>query len=446
MSWFTDLFKAPDREEPPAPRPTVTYGYPYQKKPGTVEAKPPTQKPVVPEIVDARRIDVVKAHSIIGAVDRRSNVKRYERLVEWLKANEKEVATFALTDGPDMPQHSLALRPAVRGGSIAYGPGCFPGLAERAYVLGDTHGDVESLAAILDTITDACKAAKAGNPVVYLLGDALDRAGEGCMLESTLVLAIMQKAMPEEFAAWNDICLGFIKGDHDVALAYPAEYSPAARFSSAVTPADYAQWLNARLDADPSEDNTLIGRAWIKLMAECPAAAFVERFGALLSHGGLPRCDIQEDIRKGEPYLFMSDRCSTDYAWCRMVDAKNKLLNRGSKTSEIGFQEFESFNAIMDGKIKKFVFGHQHPAGGFERYSKFFGNYDVICVSSFRDDSSMVPAVPHFCKLTADEVNVYSLSPAIYVVRLEENSVAHAAAKAEPEKIPAAQPTVKPAV
>ena len=101
---------------------------------------------------------------------------------------------------------------------------------------------------------------------------------------------------------------------------------------------------------------------------------------------------------------------------------------------EIGFQEFESFNELMCGRIKKYVFGHQHPAGGFERYSKFFGGYDVICISSFRDDAAPVPAVPHFCKLTADEVNVYSLSPAIYVVRLEENSVAHAAASTASDK------------
>ena len=86
------------------------------------------------------------------------------------------------------------------------------------------------------------------------------------MLESALVLAIMQKAMPDEFAAWNDINLGIVKGDHDVALSYPDEYSPEARFSSAVTPSDYTQWLNDRLAVDPSEDNTLIGRAWIRLM------------------------------------------------------------------------------------------------------------------------------------------------------------------------------------
>ena len=432
MSWFTDLFKSPKQEDLPQSQPAATYGYPYSRKPAPppAPAKLRTAAPPVPEIVDARRLNVVKAHSIVGAVDRRSNVSRYARLTEWLKHNEKDIAMFAMTDGPNMPNHHIALRPAVKGGSIAYGPGCFSGLSDKVYVLGDTHGDVESLAAILDTIVDTCRAAKAGSPTVYLLGDILDRGTEGCMLESTLVLAIMQKTMPSEFGAWNDINLGVIKGDHDVALSYPSEYSPEARFSSAVIPADYAQWLNARLAADPSEGNTLIGRAWIRLMEECPAAAFVEKFGALLSHGGLPRCDIQDEIRKGTPYLFFSDKCSADYEWCRMVDAKNKLLNRSSKTSEIGFQEFESFNQLLDGKIKKFVFGHQHPAGGFERYSKFFGGYDVICISSFRDDSAAVPAIPHFCKLTADEINVYSLSPAIYVVRLEENSVAHKATKA----------------
>lgn len=450
MSWFSDLFGSPKPQPKPQPKPAYPYtwtgGYQQrlkQAKSPTVAAMPAEAKPAAPEIVDTRRINVVKAHSIIGAVDRRSNAGRYSRLVEWLKLNEKEIATFALADDQDMPRHTLALRPAVPGGSIAYGPGCFLGNPDRAYVLGDTHGDVESLAAMLDTIVDACRAAKAGSPTVYLLGDVLDRATEGCMLESALVLAIMQKAMPDEFAAWNDISIGVVKGDHDVALSYPDEYSPEARFSSAVTPSDYTQWLNDRLAVDQSEDNTLIGRAWIRLMRECPSAAFVEKFGALLSHGGIPRCDIQDEIRRGVPYVFFSGRCSTDYEWCRMVDVKNKLLNRASKTSEIGFQEFESFNELMGGKIKKFIFGHQHPAGGFERYSRFFGGYDVICISSFRDDTLATPAIPHFCKLTADEVNVYSLSPAIYVVRLEENSVAHTASPAPASSVPA--PVAKPA-
>ena len=210
MSWFSDLF-GPSKPQPkPKSKPAYPYawvgGYSQQPKPAkspTVAAKPVEAKSVAPEIVDARRINVVKAHSIIGAVDRRSNVGRYSRLVEWLKLNEKEIATFALTDDQDMPKHTLALRPAVPGGSIAYGPGCFLGNPDRTYVLGDTHGDVESLAAILDTIVDACCAAKVCSPTVYLLGEILDRATEGCMLESALVLAIMQKAMPDELAAWN---------------------------------------------------------------------------------------------------------------------------------------------------------------------------------------------------------------------------------------------------
>lgn len=409
------MFREP---APPAPPPSIE-----ELRAKAIATTRPYAKagPSAPKVVDPRRIDVVKSHSIVGALDRASGAGRYEKLVAWLRANEKAVALAALDDGPGMPGHALGLRPAVEGGSIAYGPGCFPGLGAKAYVLGDTHGDVRSLASVLDTIESFPREEGEPGPAVYMLGDALDRGGEGCMLESVLVLAIMQKALPEEFAAWNGMTLGFVKGDHDVALSYPGEYSPEARFSSAVTPADYAAWLNARLDAAPSEDNTLIGRAWIRLMRECPAAAFVDRFGALLSHGGVPRRDVQDEIRKGAPYVFMSGRCSADYEWCRMTDTKNKLLNRASKTSEIGFEEFKSFDDLLGGRIRKFVFGHQHPAGGFERYSRFFGAYDALCISSFRDDSAAVPAVPYFCRLTADRTDVYSVSPAIYVVRLEEN-------------------------
>jgi hypothetical protein len=431
MSWFSDLFGFSDDKQTKPPKPYY-YGGPHNVTPNgksniTSQSKKTIAFSEAPKIIDSRRINVVKAHSIVGAVDRRSNIKRYSQLINWLKQNEKQIAYAALTDGPNMPNHTFAIRPAVPNGSIAYGPGCFLNLSDQVYVLGDTHGDIESLAAIIDTIIDTCQyASKTEFPTIYLLGDILDRATEGCMLESVLLLAIMQKALPDEFATWNNIKLGIIKGDHDIAISYPETYSPEARFSSIVIPADYTQWLNDRLNLNPSEDNTLIGRAWIRLMKECPSAAFIDKFGALLSHGGIPRIDIQTKIKNDEePYLFLSNKCSNDYEWCRMVDVKNKLLNRSSKTSEIGFQEFESFNELFDGRIKKFIFGHQHPNGGFERYSKFFKDYDAICISSFRDDSSSIPSIPHFCKLTANEVNVYSLSPAIYVVRLEENSIEH---------------------
>ena len=78
MSWFSDLFGPSKPQSNPPLKPAES---------STVAVKPTETKSVVPEIVDARRIDVVKTHSIIGAVDRRSNIERYSRLVEWLKLN-----------------------------------------------------------------------------------------------------------------------------------------------------------------------------------------------------------------------------------------------------------------------------------------------------------------------------------------------------------------------
>ena len=117
MSWFSDLFGPSKPQSNPSLKPAES---------STVAVKPTETKSVVPEIVDARRIDVVKTHSIIGAVDRRSNIERYSWLVEWLKLNEKEIATFALTDDQDMPKHTLALRPAASAAQFRMVPSLRP--------------------------------------------------------------------------------------------------------------------------------------------------------------------------------------------------------------------------------------------------------------------------------------------------------------------------------
>lgn len=373
-------------------------------------------------IIDARSISVVKSHSIIGSIDSYGNLGRYNRLTKWLEANEAPIAWKVLTDDDDLTHHKMALYPSVKHGSLAYGPGCFStvGATEPVYVLGDTHGDFESFIAILDTICDFAKQRGNTEPIVYLLGDVIDRNRESCALLTTLIFAIMQKGLPEEFANWNAIRLGIIKGDHDVALHFD---EVTKVFSAEVKPADYCDWLNERTKTY-GEKATYVGRAWIRLMKECPAAAFLDGTGTFLSHGGIPRSDIQDMVKAGMPYIMQSPLLETDFEWCRMVDAKNKLLNRSTKTSEIGYQEFETFNNLFfNGRIKNFIFGHQHPVKGFMRYSTYFAGYDTLCISSFRSDTTVGgPTIPYFCRIDTNAINVYSMNPAMYVVRLEENS------------------------
>lgn len=334
---------------------------------------------------------------------------RYDRLKDWLRANETALAGKTLADDDRLSHHALAVYPAAKGGCLAVGTGCFAGGDPKApvYVLGDTHGDIDSFVAILEAVLDSAEERGEGAPTLYLLGDVLDRNGEGCMLECALVLAILQKALPEEFTRFNGIRLGIVKGDHDIALCYREPYDPASRFTALVKPADYCDWLNERLDAGGGEDATKIGRAWIRLMEECPAAVFLEEQGTLLAHGGVPREDLQKRFAAGEPYLLQSGAFAQDFEWCRMVDAKKKLLNRGSKTSEIGGLEFDSFCKTVfpspDGggtRVRRFVFAHQHPAKGFEQYSRFYDGYEAVCIASFRDEEVFGgPSMPHFCRL-----------------------------------------------
>ena len=396
-------------------------------------------------IIDPKRLNMSKTHSIIGSIESLSHSAKTTDLVAWLKANEFKIAKTALDDDSNMSHHVIAVRPACKGGCFAQGPGCFGALkpTDDLYVLGDTHGDHESLIAILDTILDAAKHRGVDEPTVYLLGDILDRNTESCMVESAFILAIMQRALPEQFAQYNKIKLGVIKGDHDIAMSYQEPYSPSKRFTSAVKPADYCDWLNARLAKNGGkEDYTLIGRAWLKLMGECPAGAYLEGSGTLLSHGGLPRGDLQQMMLDGVPYILQSQGAAVDFEWCRMVDAKNKLINRSSKTSEIGYQEFEAFNQLLGGHVKNFIFAHQHPTKGFMRLDKNYPGYDIICISSFRNDTvAGGPTIPYFCKISTDTVNVYSMCPAKYVVRIEESTTtAKPAAPAAKPATPVATP------
>ena len=337
---------------------------------------------------------------------------RYEELKDWLRTNEERLADAVLADDERLSHNALSVYPAVKGGCLAYGTGCFGDTDPYAtvYVLGDTHGDFDSCLAVFFTILRIAKENGETAPVVYLLGDVVDRNGEGCMLECALILAILQKTLPDEFAELNSIRLGVVKGDHDIGLLYAEPYAPETRFRAMVSPADYCDWLNKRIDDGGGESVTKIGRAWIRLMKECPAAVFLEQSGTLLSHGGVPREDLQKRIAAGEPYMFQSEAFAQDFEWCRMVDVKKKLLNRGSKTSEIGGYEFDSFcriafpGKLKEGmaatKVRRFVFGHQHPVKGFEQYTKWYDGYEVICIASFRaDDVLGGPTFPHMVRI-----------------------------------------------
>lgn len=377
-----------------------------------------------PIVLEPKTTEMIKAHSIVGSIESYGRNTKYFQLVDWLKSNETVIANNAMNDSNHMKNHNIALRPTYPGAAMAIGPGCFGSLksGDPVYVLGDTHGDFESLVAIFDTILDASAKRFDLKPTIYLLGDILDRNTETCLYEMLFILAIMQRILPADFSQYNNIQLGIVKGDHDVAMQYNESLKT---FTSLVTPSDFVSWYSNRVNtsSNPAQAS-LIGFAWIKLMEECPAMAFLSDSGTFLSHGGVPRSDVQEAIKSGIPYAAQSENAADDAIWCRMVDVKNKMLNRGTKTSEIGFQEFDSFNKeVFFGQIKKFVFGHQHPSRGYLRFNKFFSGYDVLCISSFRNDYAMSgPTIPYFCKITRQDIHVYSLSPAAYVVKLEEHS------------------------
>ena len=100
------------------------------------------------------------------------------------------------------------------------------------WIIGDLHGDLLALEAALLHIRRTAVAEATPSPRLIFLGDFID--DEGLALEVLLRVFELILASPDR------VCV--LLGNHDEALSYDG-----ARFSSSVSPCDFADFLNARL-------------------------------------------------------------------------------------------------------------------------------------------------------------------------------------------------------
>jgi hypothetical protein len=224
------------------------------------------------------------------------------------------------------------------------------------WFVGDLHGDLLALEAALAlagaTGDDSRDEARDPEPVadhpadaprVVLLGDLFDDGGHG--LE---VLARVFERLADHPAA---TCV--LAGNHDEALAWTGE-----RFSSRVSPSDFADFLNAHLG-----DETIVraGRLAVRLFDRAPRALFFGD-GLLAVHAGFPLVDLHADLAATGD--FNDPRALTDFAWVRLhPKARRKLPNRASRGSQFGREDFDDFCALAErlGRpVTHMVRGHDH--------------------------------------------------------------------------------------
>jgi len=217
------------------------------------------------------------------------------------------------------------------------------------WIVGDLHGDLLALEAALAQIRVHAPADSEAAPRIVFLGDFWD--DEGFSLEVVLRVFELIIEAPER------VCV--IAGNHDEALSYDG-----GRFTSSVSPADFAEFLNENL---AHEWIVRAGKLAVRLTAHAPRALFFPD-GLLVAHGGFPLIDLHSALANTGDWN--DPACLSDFVWARMhPKARRKLPNRFSHGSQFGYEDFADFCALsaqLGRPVTHLVRGHDHVE---ERYA-----------------------------------------------------------------------------
>jgi hypothetical protein len=217
------------------------------------------------------------------------------------------------------------------------------------WIIGDLHGDLLALEAALAQIRAHAGSAGVVPPRIIFLGDFCDDEGMG--IEVLLRVFELIVEAPER------VCV--IAGNHDEALAYDGK-----QFSSTVSPADFAEFLNQNL---AHEWIVRAGKLALRLTARAPRALFFPD-GLLVAHGGFPLLDLHSAL--AETGDWNAPACLSDFAWARMhPKARRKIPNRFSHGSQFGYEDLADFCALstqLGRPVTHLVRGHDHVE---ERYA-----------------------------------------------------------------------------
>jgi hypothetical protein len=210
------------------------------------------------------------------------------------------------------------------------------------WIIGDLHGDLLALEAALAEI-HRDRAPATPSPRIIFLGDFID--DEGHALEVLLRVFELVAEAPER------ICV--IAGNHDEALSFEGN-----RFSSGVSPSDFADFLNANLSDEWIER---AGKVAMRLTAHAARALFFPD-GLLIAHGGFPLSDLHPALTETGDWNHPD--CLSDFVWSRAhPKARRKMPNRYARGSQFGFEDFAEFCALssrLGRPVTHMARGHDH--------------------------------------------------------------------------------------
>jgi len=276
--------------------------------------------------------------AIRKAVDARAVVARMRSTVERMEVLLDRV------DGAGMLFDADRANPADRAIRVAVQDEAIP-----LWIVGDLHGDLLALESALAQMRAHASANASAPPRVIFLGDFWDDEGFG--LE--LILRVFELILD----APERVCV--IAGNHDEALSYDGE-----QFSSSVSPADFAEFMNENL---AHEWMVRAGKLAVRLTARSPRALFFPD-GLLVAHGGFPLVDLHPALL--ETSDWNDPACLSDFVWARMhPKARRKMPNRFSHGSQFGYEDFAAFCALsaqLGRPVTHLVRGHDHVE---ERYA-----------------------------------------------------------------------------
>lgn len=230
---------------------------------------------------------------------------------------------------------------------------------QNIWFLGDVHGDLLAFETAIEYINSYSAAQKYEPPVIILLGDLADRFPYGY----EVVFRLLDRMEKGQRFLW-------LAGNHDL-----IDYNKnTGTFQSGVVPSDLCDWLNSNeAPSENREEAKTFFAALSGLISDLPVALWFPD-GTFAAHGAFPHKDRSILIHSRND--LSKDEMTEDFIWKRLHPTKRSTaVNRNSKSSQVGMEEFDQFCRIMKANcempIHVFLRGHDHYPERIKHYDKY---------------------------------------------------------------------------
>lgn len=307
---------------------------------------------------------------------------------------------------------------------------------EKYFVVGDIHGDLESLVACTDLIIEECTKANADGrfvtPVLVVLGDLIDRGPDSAECIAFLLRLALGKDEHRK-----ELRILLVRGDHDVAL----RCLPDGRISATVQPAEFAESFSSAemREVKSTMIDAALAKCYMYFVRYCSPAAALFSNGILLSHGAVPHTDLTN--RFGMDLTPWVAPCAQDFVWARMCpEYRRRGPNRSTKTTDMGKEDFcefiTTFNKLAifqqtNGTsnvepVSVFIHGHQHCESGYAKTQievPSLGQFEIHNVTTFadRDSAGRIKTPPVLLELDGRSIKPFCVEIESSQEKMETN-------------------------